>query len=583
MIMSENFLITGVSAGYERIVAWADILDRINVYPVPDGDTGRNLVITLSALRNNSSSLDSLIREILLSARGNSGNIAARFLAGLLRCNDLGSLGASAEAGRDMAYLAVSNPQPGTMLSLFDTLVTSLKKTPSNTSKDWVKGVISDLEEAVRTTTEQLPELKEAGVVDAGALGMFVFLDPLLNTLAGRPMGDSLFIDELKDALDLSSGWQDRPYQGYCLDVVLKVKGDNQEVMKQMGGAGESLVVMPGGDCLKIHLHAPDRGKAREELAALGSIVSWSEDDLAEQTLRFIEPRKDQCIHIMTDAAGSMTRDLAQDLGITLLNSYITMDLLSLPETYVDSSRLFAAMRNGVRVSTSQASDTERRECYHKVMKVYDRVLYLCVGSFYTGNYRAVRQWKSENDPEDRMIVIDTGVASGKLGLVAKATAELALAVNDPEEVIAFAKKAVQRVQEYIFLNKLQFLAAGGRMSKTGAFFGDVLHIKPIISPFPDGARKLSVVRTLQDQVKFAFRGLERELPKDRKSTLLLEYSDNQDWLEKEIKPEIQRRFPLAEVSLQLLSLTSAAHMGPGSWGIAFLSLDPQAADASNG
>ena len=580
--MSDNFLMKALAAGYERIVAWADILDRINVYPVPDGDTGRNLVITLSALRNNFPSPDLLIREILLSARGNSGNIAARFLAGFLRCNDLGSLGASAEAGRDMAYQAVSNPQPGTMLSLFDTLVTSLKKILPEDSGVWVKGIISDLEEAVRTTTEQLPELKEAGVVDAGALGMLVFLDPLLNTLAGRPVEHSPFIDELKDVLDLSSTWQDRPYQGYCLDVVLKVEGDDQEVMKQMSEVGESLVAMPGGDYLKIHLHAPDRERARQELAALGSIISWSEDDLAEQTLRFIEPRKNQCIHIMTDAAGSLTRDLAQDLGITLLNSYIAMDLLCLPETFVDSSRLFAAMRGGAKVSTSQASDTERRECYHNVMKGHNRVLYLCVGSFYTGNYQAVMKWKSENDPQDRMTVIDTGVASGKLGLVAKAAGEMALVVSDPAEVVAFAKNAVQKVQEYIFLDKLQFLAAGGRMSKTGAFFGDVLHIKPIVSPFPDGVRKLGVVRNPQDQVKFAFRCLEEELPKDRKSTLFLEYSDNRDWLEKEIKPEIERRFPLTEVFLQLLSLTSAAHMGPGSWGMAFLPSNPQVVD-SNG
>ena len=184
-------------------------------------------------------------------------------------------------------------------------------------------------------------------------------------------------------------------------------------------------------------------------------------------------------------------------------------------------------------------------------------------------------KWKSESDPENRLIVIDSGVASGKLGLVAKAVAEMALTVNDPEEVVSFAKDAVQRVQEYIFLDKLHFLAAGGRMSKTGAFLGDVLNIKPIVSPFPDGARKLGVVRNLQDQVKFAFRGLEKDLPKDRKSTLLLEYSDNRDWLEKEIKPEIERRFPLTEVFVQLLSLTSAAHMGPGAWGIAFLPSKP--------
>jgi dihydroxyacetone kinase-like predicted kinase len=120
----------GLAAGYERIVAWADILDRINVYPVPDGDTGRNLVITLGACRNTNGDPNSLSREILHSARGNSGNIAACFLAGFLTCKDLASLPESAEAGRNLAYQAVPNPQPGTMISLFDTLVTSLKRTP---------------------------------------------------------------------------------------------------------------------------------------------------------------------------------------------------------------------------------------------------------------------------------------------------------------------------------------------------------------------------------------------------------------------------------------------------------------------
>jgi DegV family protein with EDD domain len=568
-----------LALGYERIVAWADILDRINVYPVPDGDTGRNLAITLAACRNISGDSDSLSREILLSARGNSGNIVAGFLAGFLTCKDLSSLPASAEAGRDLAYRAVPNPQQGTMISLFDTLVTSLKKNPPEETGRWVEAVIQDMEETVRNTREQLPELKKAGVVDAGALGMLVFFDPLLNTLAGRAVRPPLFMDNLKDSFNLSGSWQDRNYQGYCLDVLLKIDHEEQEVVKHIMDVGESVVAMPHGECLKVHLHATDRERVRQDLTSIGAILSWAEDDLAEQTFRFSEPRKNQAIHILTDAAGSITRDQAQSLGITLLNSYIAVGNRFLPETYVDPSQLFAAMKAGAKVSTGQASAVERQECYHNVMKVHDRVLYLCVGSFYTGNYDMAIQWKAENDLEDRMTVLDTGVASGKLGLVARAAAELSLTVSDPMEVIAFARGAIQKVQEYIFLDTLQFLAAGGRMSKTGAFFGDVLRIKPIISPFPDGARKIGVVRSTRDQVKFAFRHLEQDIPKDQKAALLLEYTDNKEWLETEIKPEIERRFPLVKVILQSLSLTSAAHMGPGSWGVAFLIEDLQKGD----
>jgi len=572
-------LTNALALGYERIVAWADILDRINVYPVPDGDTGRNLAITLAACRNVSGDPDSLSREILLSARGNSGNIVAGFLAGFLTCKDLSSLPASAEAGRNLAYRAVPNPQQGTMISLFDTLVTSLKKNPPEETGRWVESIIHDMEETVRNTREQLPELKKAGVVDAGALGMLVFFDPLLNTLAGRAVRPSLFTDDLKDSLNLSGSWQDRNYQGYCLDVLLKIDHEEQEVVKHIMDVGESVVAMPHGECLKVHLHARDRERVRQDLTSIGAILSWTEDDLAEQTFRFSEPRKNQAIHILTDAAGSITRDQAQSLGITLLNSYIAVGNRFLPETYVDPSQLFVAMKAGAKVSTGQASAVERQECYNNVMKVHDRVLYLCVGSFYTGNYDVAIQWKAENDPEGRMTILDTGVASGKLGLVARAAAELSLTVSDPMKVIAFARGAIQKVQEYIFLDTLQFLAAGGRMSKTGAFFGDVLRIKPIISPFPDGARKIGVVRSTRDQVKFAFRHLEQDIPKDQKAALLLEYTDNKEWLEGEIKPEIERRFPLVKVILQSLSLTSAAHMGPGSWGVAFLIEDPQKGD----
>jgi hypothetical protein len=573
-------LMNALALGYERIVAWADILDRINVYPVPDGDTGRNLAITLGACRNISGDPDALSREILLSARGNSGNIVAGFLAGFLTCRDLSSLPAAAEAGRNLAHQAVPNPQQGTMISLFDTLVNSLKRTPPEETGIWVESIIHDMEETVRNTREQLPELREAGVVDAGALGMLVFFDPMLNTLAGRAVKPSLFTDDLKDSFSLSATWQERTYQGYCLDVLLKIEHEEQEVVKHVMDVGESVVAMPDGECLKVHLHATDRERARQDLTAVGAILSWAEDDLAEQTFRFSEPRRNQAIHIMTDAAGSITRDLAQRLGITLLNSYIAVGNRFLPETYVDPSQLFAAMKAGAKVSTSQASAVERHECYNNVMKFYDRVLYLCVGSFYTGNYDVAIQWKAENDPEDRMTVIDTGVASGKLGLVARAAAELSLAANDPFEVIAFVRGAIQNVQEYIFLDTLKFLAAGGRISKTSAFFGDVLHIKPIISPYPDGARKIGVVRNARDQVKFAFRRLEQNISKEQKATLLLEYSDNREWLEGEIKPEIERRFPLVQVIIQSLSLTSAAHMGPGSWGIAFLTEYPQKNDS---
>ena len=104
-------------------------------------------------------------------------------------------------------------------------------------------------------------------------------------------------------------------------------------------------------------------------------------------------------------------------------------------------------------------------------MKFYDRVLYLCVGSFYTGNYDVAIKWKAENDPENRMTIIDTGVASGKLGLVARAAAELAFASSDPSEIVAFVRGAIQNVQEYLFLDTTSIFSCGRQNLKDQRLF----------------------------------------------------------------------------------------------------------------
>jgi hypothetical protein len=573
-------LADALAAGCERIVAWADILDRINVYPVPDGDTGRNLVMTLSGLKNAWQDKNSLAREILLTARGNSGNIAARFLAGFIECEDVSSLPAAVASGRDLAYKAVPEPMPGTMLSFFDAFADSLRRNPPGPNGAWVHAVIHDLEESVKATTQQLQELRDAGVVDAGALGMLVFFDPLLNLLSGREARSSGFTEELRSFFNLSEDWKEQRSDGYCLDVVLKLGQEEEDVTRRLMEVGESVVAMADGNCLKLHLHTRDREKVKQRLAEHGSILSWAEDDLSEQSALFINPRKQPVLHVMTDAAGAVTREEARSLGITLLNSYVNIGNHSLPESYVNPSHLYEAMKAESPVSTSQASIAERHECYNKVLKLHGPVLYLCVGSFFTGNYSTVAAWKAENDPDNRMTVIDTGVASGKLGLVARSTAEFSLSAEAPSKVVAFARTAIRRVEEYIFLERLQFVAAGGRMSKTGALFGDLLHIKPIVSPYPDGVRKMGVARSTKDQVRFAFRRLEQGLRRDQAATLLLEYTDNREWLEKEVKPEIERRFPRVRVLMQVMSMTSAVHMGPGTWAIAFLPDNPGQAES---
>ena len=328
---------------------------------------------------------------------------------------------------------------------------------------------------------------------------------------------------------------------------------------------------MGHGDFVKVHLHAVDEAGARRQLEGVGNLVNWKSDDLKAQMAEYRLRPKNQALHIMSDAAGSITRTDAKRLGITLLESYINLGSHSYPETHMDLEKLYREMRKGTPASTAQASVFERYQRYQQAASLHRRVLYLCVGAGYTGNYQAVMEWKSANDPEDRLVVVDTQAASGKLGLLAIATARFSLIAHDPESVIQYAGKAQSLVQELIFIEKLHYLARGGRISKTGAFFGDMLHVKPVVSPAADGVKKVGVVRNKDQQINFALSKLKEGLKGAQSPLIMLQYTDNRSLVETEFKRAVEKAFPRAEVFLQPLSLTTGTHCGPGAWAIAYL------------
>jgi uncharacterized protein len=561
-----------LTAGLERLTAWADLLDEINVFPVADGDTGRNLVISLAPLRRIALGREKTVRELLMAARGNSGNIAARFFSGLLAADSVETLAGAVREGRDRAWQAVADPKPGTILTLFDVLADALEEGPATYDAPWREDVLKCLEKAVLSTTETTPRLKAAGVVDAGALGAFIFLEGFLDALTGGCGAFRPVTETFGGRLRLSPVFREKGETGCCIDTVLEIGGNDADAARRLSAVGQSVVVHREGDILKVHLHAPDGEKAREALAAFGEVLRWAADDLDAQVRAFQRPKIEQAIHIVTDAAGSVNRQSAAELGMTLLESYITLGERALPETHLDPAELYAAMSRREKVSTSQASLFERHQCYRSVLDRHPRVLYLCVGSVFTGNYAVATQWKRENDPEDRFTLVDTGAASGRLGLLAIAAARFARVTRDADAVVRYARDGAARCQEVIFLDQLRYLAAGGRLSRTGALAGDMLRMKPVISPLADGARRVGLVRDRTGQLCFALDRLEGALKGDGEGALiLLEHTDNAPWVAETVQPVIARRFPGAEILLMPMSLTSGAHMGPGTWAVAFL------------
>ena len=555
-----------LAAGAEQVAVWSQLLDRINVFPVADGDTGRNLVISLAPLRQEIHDPAQLCRSLLLAARGNSGNIAARFLQEFVLLPSLEDVAAVVQRGRDMAYGAVSDPKPGTMLSLFDRLADLCSGFPADMHAGWTTALLSSLEQAVADTMQGQQVLQQAGVVDAGALGMYLFFDGFFSRISGTDYCFSPVRACFKDNLRIAASFSRETTAGFCIDAVVESAGSLDSAL---GSDTDSAVVMRSGDYIKVHIHAADRGKAKSALAACGKIISWADDDLAAQTSVFARPAALSAVHIMTDAAGSITREDAAALGLTLLDSYITMGDTSLPETCFSPDDIYRAMNEGCRCSTAQASMDERHRHYASVLGLNKDVLYLCVGSVYTGNYLVASGWKQQHDPDNRFTIIDTGAASGRLAVAVHLAARFARQAAGASEVEAFARQALPNCHEYIFVDTLRHLAAGGRLSKTGAFFGDMLKFKPVISPQPDGAQKVGMVRSREDQVRFAMEKLSEVFAPDAGGLILLEHTDNRPWVEA-VTATIRVRFTKAEILLRPMSLTTGVHMGPGTWAVAF-------------
>lgn len=562
-------LIEALRAGSQRVAAWADLLDGINVFPVADADTGRNLTLSLAPFDQVGGSTDDWSRHLMTAATGNSGNIAAAFLIPFVSRAVGGTLHRAVSAGRDAAWKAVADPRPGTMLTVFDSLEQTLRGRPVCPDRAAVDRLVASLEASVRSTLALLPELKPAGVVDAGALGMFIFFEGLFRRLQGDDVQLPSVTRRFEGLLRLNGTMDPAGGRGYCVNTVFTPPADS-DVSAMAARLGESVVAVSDGDRLKLHLHTPDQQDTRSKLEEWGTIVDWQAESLTCIDPVSMNPENAGSVHLMTDAAGSLTRPEARRLGVTLLDSYLIVDRRRVSETLFDHRKLYQAMAAGDRVSTAQASLFQRHQSYESVLGRFDRVLYLAVGSAYTGNFTAASRWRDANGCADRFSVVDTGAASGRLGLIVRMTAGFAAAGNGLAAVSSYAGEAIARCEELVFLDQLKFLAAGGRISKAKGFWGDLLGIKPVISPASGGAVKVGTVRSETDQVAFALNHLFHRFPNGGRLTCLLQFSDNEKRVRESIQPAIARQFPQSRILVRPLSLTSGAHMGPGTWALAF-------------
>jgi DAK2 domain fusion protein YloV len=272
----------------------ASRIDEINVFPVPDGDTGANLSHTarsvLEALEANSQPEPSAIarvgaRAALLGARGNSGIILSQLVRGA--CDRLGEGGpldgpAIADALRRAsaeADAALREPVEGTILTVARALAEGAEAARSDDAIATLAAGLAAAESALARTPDMLPSLRAAGVVDAGGAGLVELVRGALAALRGEPVADAAPLWQHEH----ESVAADYAGPRYCTGFLVTGAFPREQLEGQIAGLGDCLVVVSDGDLVRAHVHTDDPGRALSAATALGALSGVEISDMYEQ------------------------------------------------------------------------------------------------------------------------------------------------------------------------------------------------------------------------------------------------------------------------------------------------------------
>ena len=339
-------------AGANALEANKKMVDEMNVFPVPDGDTGTNMSLTVNSavkevIKAESQAAGDIAKALssgaLRDARGNSGVIVSQLFRGLAKglkgCEEINAItfATAMENGVETAYKAVMKPKEGTILTVAKATAAKCLEAAiqSDDMIDVLEQAIASGNETLQKTPEMLPVLKEAGVVDAGGKGLLVIYEGMLEALKRED-------DEIDPLLCLSGGAQVQSTGatssqaafstesiefGYCTEFIVEgvenAEEKEDEVRAYLSSIGDSLVVVADGDLIKIHVHTNDPGLAIQKGVSLGSLSSIKVDNMRLQHQNILsmetapvkeEPRKD--IGFITISVGEGLSNIFKELGV---------------------------------------------------------------------------------------------------------------------------------------------------------------------------------------------------------------------------------------------------------------------------
>ena len=498
-------------AGIYRLFEKTDHINKINVFPVPDGDTGTNMSMTLSAVlgaldRQPEPHAGSLLVRAadaaLDGARGNSGAILAQFLLGLgdgaghLARVGVNEFVTAVTNGANYARDAMSQPREGTLLTVLRefALAAQAQQSVAVDFRSLFVGSLGRVRTALEQTRGQLEELRAANVVDAGALGfvevlegMTRFLDTgeMATTVAPVHAGEEVMIGSAAPSAD-----QDFRFCTECLVAAPAEQSiDLRQLRETLAPLGASLVVSGSTRKARIHVHVDEPDEVFRIAGSFGTVSAQKADDMRMQQSA-AHHQATRRIAVTTDSGADLPEEIIERLGIHVVPARIHFGNRS----YLDKVSMTPAefyrelLVNPEHPKTSQPPPGDFRRTFEFLASHYQGIVSINLTSRHSGTYNAAvtagQRVSSEGKP---VTVIDSLNASTGEGLIVLAAAEAAARGADMATVEQVAREAAKRTRTFALLRDVRFGVRGGRVPAIVGKIARGLRLTVILRTYPDG------------------------------------------------------------------------------------------------
>lgn len=494
-------LYNAIIAGSIEVMANKKELNKINVFPVADGDTGSNLSATMKSVVEHMKKSDDLsivansaAEGALLGARGNSGIIFAQFLYGFhMEAKNQAALDPETfiqamKTSSHRLYEVMLNPVEGTILTIIRRWVDSMEhyhreKRPLN---DFINMTMKDSLTALEETTEQLAALKNKNVVDSGAKGFYHFLEGVRAYLLTGKI--PVFEDKLMaigpiEAIEEMNHFEHSTYR-FCCEAL--ISGDKMEVAtvkKAMSLFGDSLVIAGGDERIRLHMHTNTPEEMFAKLQSFGTLSQIKADDMHLQMDAIQSPLYKTAI--VTDSIADLPEGFAQKHQVFVIPLQLEVgEVVHLDRISLSVKRFYEMNRHLKEQPKSSLPPIKQVESLlHFLGEHYESVLVLCVSDQLSGTYQmvaSVAQLQRKNGL--KIAVVNTLKNSGAQGLLVMEACKMAAAGMGIDAMADQLYSLIPRTKILVAVDTVNYLERSGRVSRNAGKIARALHLKPIMT-----------------------------------------------------------------------------------------------------